>query len=189
MDVELKLFGVMINAKSVAKGNAQLETLIDKLYEETKGLKDAYLTKTREYAEAAIEQAKERRSWSEADWCKFLGIEPEERSGHLTFPDGFYNTRYARVLANAQQEVRERLAPKFLDKEMNRAEDHYEASIFKLADRLLKKGLDVDNLEMSTTMMGPNIDTVITDGKKTLHAYTIIAGGPIQRPHYRYLIK
>ena len=179
----------MIDAKSVAKGNAQLETLIDKLYEETKGLKDAYLAKTREYAEAAIEQAKERYSWSDADWCKFLGIEPEERAGRLTFPIGFFNTRNARVLSNARQEVREHLDPKFMDREMAHAEDHYEASIFKLADRLLKKGLDVENLEMTTAMMGLNIDTVITDGKKTLHAYTIIAGGPIQRPHYRYLIK
>jgi len=49
--------------------------------------------------------------------------------------------------------------------------------------------LNVDNLQLSTSYLDPNISTKITDGKKTVNAWTIIASGPIQRPHYRYLIK
>jgi hypothetical protein len=34
-----------------------------------------------------------------------------------------------------------------------------------------------------------NIDMTLTDGEKTVKAFTIIAEGQIQRPHYRYLVK
>jgi len=34
-----------------------------------------------------------------------------------------------------------------------------------------------------------NIETTLTDGEKMVRAYTIIAEGQVQRPHYRYLIK
>lgn len=37
--------------------------------------------------------------------------------------------------------------------------------------------------------LGVNIETTITDGVKKVRAFTIVAEGEIQRPHYRYLIK
>ena len=37
--------------------------------------------------------------------------------------------------------------------------------------------------------IGVNIESIITDGTKTVRAWTIVAEGEIQRPHYRYLIK
>lgn len=67
--------------------------------------------------------------------------------------------------------------------------DHYTLSIQKLADRLSKKGLDINNLKMQTTHIGVNIETIITDGVKKVKAQTILAYGDVQRPHYRYLVK
>ena len=66
---------------------------------------------------------------------------------------------------------------------------HYENSILKLALRIEQKELNQDKLEMVTSHIDVNISTTITDGDKSVKAWTIIAEGPIQRPHYRYLVK
>ena len=65
---------------------------------------------------------------------------------------------------------------------------HYEDSIAKLAARIEAKGLNVSNLKVKTSHIGVNIETVLTDGSKTVKAFTIIAEGQVQRPHYRYLV-
>lgn len=79
---------------------------------------------------------------------------------------------------------------KLEEKEVKYAELHYESSIQKLAARLEKKGVTEDFI-IQTSRIGVNIETVITskDGKITVKAWTIIAEGPIQKPHYRYLVK
>ena len=77
----------------------------------------------------------------------------------------------------------------YLEKQEQTAEDHYENSILKLADRIEKKELNQSNLLVKTAHVGVNIETTLTDGEKTVRAFTIIAEGEIQRPHYRYLVK
>ena len=67
--------------------------------------------------------------------------------------------------------------------------NHYNDSILKLALRIEKKELNQDKLELTTSHVDVNISTTITDGDKTVKAWTIIASGPVQRPHYRYLVK
>lgn len=76
-----------------------------------------------------------------------------------------------------------------IEKMVKNAKEHYEISIEKLAARIQKKGLNLDKLKTSTSHIGVNIETTLTDGNKTVRAFTIIAEGEIQRPHYRYLIK
>jgi hypothetical protein len=49
--------------------------------------------------------------------------------------------------------------------------------------------LIVEKLVVETSHIGVNINTTLTDGEKTVRAFTIIASGEIQRPHYRYLVK
>jgi hypothetical protein len=78
---------------------------------------------------------------------------------------------------------------KFIIKEEKSAELHYSNSILKLSERIIKKGINVDKLEMITGVVGVNIETTLTDGEKTVKAWTIIAEGEIQKPHYRYLVK
>jgi len=78
---------------------------------------------------------------------------------------------------------------KYLAKQIELAVDHYDMSIVKLAQRVVKKDLDLDNVKMNTTVMDVNIETTITDGNKIVRAFTIIASGAVQKPHYRYLVK
>jgi len=47
----------------------------------------------------------------------------------------------------------------------------------------------LSKLKVQTSHIDVNIDTTLTDGEKTIKAFTILAEGAIQRPHYRYLIK
>ena len=77
----------------------------------------------------------------------------------------------------------------FVKESIQNAKEHYEDSILKLADRISKKGLEIDKIKVKTSHIGKNIDTLLTDGKKKVNAFTIIASGEIQKPHYRYLIK
>ena len=76
-----------------------------------------------------------------------------------------------------------------IEKLIDNANKHYEFSIDKLIERLKKKDLDINNITCTVNHIGVNLDITISDGKKTIYAYTIIAGGNIQKPHYRYLIK
>jgi hypothetical protein len=66
---------------------------------------------------------------------------------------------------------------------------HYLNSIEKLAHRIKSYGLDECKLKLETTYIDQNISTLLTDGNKTIKAFTILAWGQIQKPHYRYLIK
>lgn len=77
----------------------------------------------------------------------------------------------------------------FVSREVKLAEQHYQDSIVKLAARIEAKGMNKDALTVKTAHVGVNIETVLTDGKKTVRAWTIIASGEVQRPHYRYLVK
>jgi hypothetical protein len=78
---------------------------------------------------------------------------------------------------------------KFTEKALKDAQSHYHQMIEKLIFRINDKGLDVDKITIQSVHLGVNIDTVITDGVKTVTTSTIVASGPVQRPHYRYLIK
>jgi hypothetical protein len=78
---------------------------------------------------------------------------------------------------------------KFIADSKQEANEHYENSILKLSERIKGKELNKSSLEVKTSHIGVNIETTITDGTKTVRAFTIIAQGEIQRPHYRYLIK
>ena len=174
-----------------------LEKLTNILRTETSSLKKQYLEKTKEWATSYYNLIEQRFNWWEKEWCLFLGIEPSitnkgKLSQFSSFPKGFYNTSKARELNKLQDEVRllKKLGlEKYLGKEITKAEEHYENSIIKLATRIEKKDLDVSKLKVETTHIGVNINTTLTDGIKTVVAYTIIAQGEVQRPHYRYLIK
>jgi len=76
----------------------------------------------------------------------------------------------------------------YIAKELKYAELHYESSIVKLADRLTKKGITSD-FTIQNGRIGQNFEITITSGNIVTRAWTIIAEGPIQRPHYRYLVK
>jgi hypothetical protein len=77
----------------------------------------------------------------------------------------------------------------FVSRAKKEAQQRVESLILKLVYRVTEKGLNESKIEVLTARVGVNIETTITDGEKTIRAFTIIAEGPIVRPHYRYLIK
>jgi ribosome-binding ATPase YchF (GTP1/OBG family) len=174
-----------------------MDKLIEILRKETESLRVQYLQMTEESARNLFEQCEKRSKWKEIDWCEFLGLKPEVKNPNTQiqffgFPKGFYNTRASRDLHKNQTEIRIILnqgLEKFIEKELKRAKIHYENSIEKLAKRIEQKNLNQDKLTAVTSHIGVNINTILTDGEKTVRAFTIIASGSVQRPHYRYLIK
>lgn len=174
-----------------------MKTLIDILKEETKTLKVQYLEMTEKWALNYYKICEERKKWKELDWCKFYGItpvmiNPGSHMQFLSFPRGFHSTKQARVFKRDKDNIRQIISlglEKYLQKEIRYAELHYENSIKKLATRIEKKGLDQSKLNVITSHIGVNINTTLTDGVKTVRAFTIVASGEIQQPHYRYLVK
>jgi hypothetical protein len=77
---------------------------------------------------------------------------------------------------------------KYIAKEVNYGELHYENSLLKLADRLISKGIS-ENFTIKSGYVDVNFEVVITHELGQVKAWTIIACGEIVRPHYRYLVK
>lgn len=173
-----------------------MDKLVKQLKEQTQSLKEQYIEMTKKWAYNQYKILVKMSKWGEKQWCEWLGVEPvyinRHSDGFYSFPKGFFNTHEAKTYHNKRNEATRTARmgeKKFIDKVIQKAENHYESSIIKLANRIMKKDLDTDNLKMETSHIGVNIETTISDGHKTVRAFTIIAGGPIQRPHYRYLIK
>lgn len=152
-----------------------MKNLEEILLKETETLKIQYVEKTKDWASISFENMKK---------SDFLYLRYDKyfinRFGKTKSEDANF-VKTANIL-NAGFEV-------YLQKSIEAAELHYYDSIKKLADRISKKGLEIENLKVITSHVGINIETILTDNKKTVKAFTIIAEGCVQRPHYRYLIK
>lgn len=148
-----------------------MESLIELLKKETEPLKFQYVEMTQKWAVKEFEYLRQ--------WAK------DYNSGKFGFGEAskkYYRLPYYIVNSNGKVE-------QHIENMVKQAIEHYEFSIEKLATRIEKKGLNQENLKAFTSHIGVNIETTLTDGNKTVRAFTIIAEGEIQRPHYRYLIK
>jgi len=143
--------------------------LVDILLDQTQELRTAYI--------------KETVKWSTEEYGRLKLFVKDYQNNYDCYKSKKYYSLPSCVV-NQRGTVEE-----YIDLNIKKAEKHYDDSIIKLALRIEKKGLDLDKLEVSTSYLDPNISTTITDGVKNVCAYTIIAGGNIQRPHYRYLVK
>lgn len=167
------------------------------LIEQTKELKLEYVSSTVTWAEKEFNKIIEMSKWSEKKWCEYFGIESEVQNKgskleFVGFPRGFYSTKNSKTLIQFRDKARkyQRVGiDSFKDQWEKLAVDHYNNSIDKLVHRISQKGLNESSLVVETARVKQNIETTITDGSKTVRAYTIMAWGEIQRPHYRYLIK
>lgn len=113
----------------------------------------------------------------------FSHMTEEQKSDFLKWESmqkWMYSTGYS-VSQMSQQD--------FSKKELKKAEQWFNDSIVKLANKIHGKGLNLDALEMSSTYVERNLCTTITDGVKKVKAQTIFACGEINRPHFRYLVK
>lgn len=145
--------------------------LIDTLKKETESLKNQYVEMV--------------EKWSIKDFDYLRQWANDYQNGKFGFGEAskkYYRLPYYIVNSNGKVE-------QHVEKMVKDAIVHYESSIEKLAARIEKKGLNQEKLKIVTCHIGVNIETTLTDGKKTVRAFTIIAEGEKQRPHYRYLIK
>lgn len=161
----------VIKKKETIKSDRELENLIRVLRNETQSLEIQYLNLAKEFAAKEYYELK--------DW---LYRYHKGEFGFGVASKKAYNIHW--VIQDSRKNVDDYVAVKLSD-----AQKHYDQSIEKLAYRIKEKGLNIENLKAKTSHVGVNIETTLTDGEKIVRAYTIIAGGDIQRPHYRYLIK
>jgi len=158
--------------------NGKMKKIVEILKKETVSLKKQYVEMTEKWA---VKEFNRMKSVKESDIINERGF--KNRSGkmeHTKASYAYYN--------NIRRSV-DKGSAVFVKESIQNAKEHYEDSILKLADRISKKGLEVDKIKVKTSHIGQNIDTLLTDGKKKVNAFTIIASGEIQKPHYRYLIK
>jgi len=150
-------------------------TLSERLTAETQELKKTYIEMTIEWAKEDFAQTKEWISKAYKETFELVGKSQywANQRKLMRLPSYFFN-------GDVNDHV---------ERMVKAAEKHYTNSIAKLALRIEKKGLNQDKIEMTTGYVDVNITTTITDGEKVVKAWTIIAGGEIQKPHYRYLVK
>ena len=153
-----------------------MKTLVETLKKETESLRIQYLELTEKWAKEQVIRNIERKN-KYAEFGSKL-IEIIGKNAYYQEQKYYYNT----PIWHFQPE-------QFVPKMLKEAELHYQNSIEKLAFRIEEKGLNQNNITIKTSHIGVNINTTLTDGNKIVKAFTIIASGPIQRPHYRYLIK
>jgi len=166
--------------------------LITTLKAETETLRVQYLALTAEWAAGEFERVREIAARPHPNYDDFAtpGFVPNPKAlfGKIDYAKG-KNYRKACDRIHAAKNVIEKGIEAWTAKWEKHANDHYEGSIAKLAARIEKKGLDQNAITVKTAHVGVNIETTLTDGEKTVRAFTIIASGPIIRPHYRYLVK
>lgn len=171
--------------------------LIQILTEQTQELKIEYVQKTKEWAEKNYAYCSKILKRTSQEWCDHFNIKskihnPGTSIEFVGFPTDFYNTSAAYTMSKEKKKasavVRQGYDFYLSEIEKN-AIIHYENSINKLAYRISEKGLNEDKIEIKTARVGRNLETFLTDGEKKVRAFTVLAWGEVNQPHYRYLIK
>ena len=173
------------------------KTLIETLKEQTQSLKEQYIEKTKDWANTHFDfcekQIVEYYKLNSKNCEKFNNrFKDLANWNQKEFENSVDYRREKTLLAEYFWEynrVTKKGKEKYIESEIRKAKDHYENSIIKLAERIQKKNLNENKLEIKTSHIGVNIETTFTDGKQIVKAWTIIAEGEVQKPHYRYLVK
>lgn len=190
-----------------------MKTLLEALTENTQDLKAEYISNTKIWATDRFNSLLEKLSWNEVQWCEYFGLTPRLCNYHGTevipydpnrkltgmqfwsLPSNFYNSRDARRQDSMKNEARQakRLGlGDFVLMNVVKAEAHYDDSLRKLVDRLKKKGVPEtfgEKVKIIKARVGINLEIVIKFEAIQVKAWTIVAEGIVQRPHYRYLVK
>jgi hypothetical protein len=171
--IDSRFRGALVAVEYNAPGDNKVE---DILFEQTAFLKEEYIKLTGEWAIGDHSRMQERaRAYSKMT----IDHNTDRWEKEKYYKEGrwYYATNWSISLKE------------YVEKMKKQAKDHYTDCIKKLAYRIEQKKMISSDLQIKTAKVGVNIETTFTDGIQTVRAWTIIARGPIQRPHYRYLIK
>ncbi len=196
------------NHPAITSMQSDDQGLIQILALHTADLKTTYIQNCIEWAAEQYYKAKILASLSQQELCVSYGIKfhyVNQYGSQILVVDG---TEWNRKTTRTEEEasnaakwagIRARVSKakdityigqdKFIQKAEKAAVEHYESSLSKLAARIEKKGLDVSKMDVVKSGIGVNINITLSDGVKSVKAWTIVASGEIQRPHYRYLVK
>lgn len=153
----------------------------DVLIEQTKILKDEYLEQTTIYAAISFENIKKTATLTYKEFCEKY---PVQTLGVVKYRKALRNYDNAKSIYALGYD-------KYLSNKLYMATLHYYESIQKLAYRLNRKGIiESKDFTIKTAKVSQNIETTIVDKNgKITRAWTIVASGEIQQPHFRYLVK
>ena len=173
-------------------------SLVSLLLENTQEVRKEFVEQTRIHSESYWVRQVELNRRTNEEWFKAYDI-AEDFVGEKWLKLGYKTPAYKEymqtrgLMGQARTEAKMvSMQPQgdYVANQIKLAEEHYKNSISKLASRLNKKGITVDNVkEIKNGKVKQNFECYIYHGDTMTIAYTIIASGPIQRPHYRYLLK
>lgn len=155
-----------------------MKQIVEVLKKETKEFKSKYISLTEDWSKKEFKRLSDVK---ESDIVNERGF--VNRSGRKE------HTKASFSYWNNIKRIQSKGLASFVSESKKDAEEHYISSIEKLASKIAEKGLVLSKLKVKTVQLGVNLEIVLTDGNKTVKAFTIIASGDIQKPHYRYLIK
>ena len=186
-----------------------LQIIIDAIKAVTEDLKLIYLDNVRKFAENKFAEIAAEYAWSDEAWylsfkikteMKYslngvgvpagtpgatarLGVHESEYHGRKLYKMRARRDEVSRIV-NAGYDV-------FLAKKLKEANEHYEYSTEKLANRVKEKSINVSVMKITRGYVGVNLEVVISDGINTVKAWTIVAAldSVLVTPHYRYLVK
>jgi hypothetical protein len=175
--------------------NSPLQPIIDLLKNELKPLRVIFIEKMKEWAIKDYNNCLRIAKMNREELLQKYGKEAEVKNCYTNLMEKKivldFNTRG--MIEYCKNVVRKSL-DEYIDKAKDQAEAHYQSSLIKLATRINRKDLNINNMKANTEYseaneVNINITTTLSDGIKSVKAWTIIASGEIQRPHYRYLVK
>jgi len=165
--------------------------IYNQIIKQTQDFKALYLVKVAEHAIKEFARYKSLANYTNQEWLEKHGV-TVNYNFKLTGVRESYRTisKAGDALRSKSWRLSKMGEAAFVEKEVKNGEEHYKASIEKLTYRIVQKGLFTDKvLSITTNFLNQNLDCFVSDGTKTVHAFTILAWGDIQKPHYRFLIK
>lgn len=160
------------------------DSLVSDLRAATQELKADYIAKVIESAKEMHQDAVANLPKAQAKSDELFAAWRKDYNNYVLRRDSNEATK---VTARLREIARESVE-NYIASEVKYGEAHYEASLLKLADRLVSKGIS-ENFTIKSGYVGVNFEVVITHELGQVKAWTIIACGEIVRPHYRYLVK
>ena len=169
------------------------QKILNKLYKglkrETKTFKKTYLERTKNYIVEHFNHVIDtHKDFDNKKWLEVYGS--NVKSGRYSY----------RVITPHGRKLRQQFTDfikinetkteynRYVKEEVKKYSNDFDNKLIKLASRLEGKGFNT-KIKVTSEHVGVNFNCWVTDGTNSVQAYTIIAEGPIQRPHYRYLIK
>lgn len=174
--------------------------LVTILTDKTQDLKEEFLLQTKIFAEADFERAVEKSKRTKVQWFEAFNIAYELKpiryagANDVTMePTPKYHGSDYYKMRQAQEKnsgIVRMGVEAFKAQKLKLAERHYTDSIVKLAYRINQLGVnDESTFEIKTVRLKQNFECYIKHEKGMIKAWTIIASGLIQQPHYRFLVK